>query len=221
MTNYHYWQYFLSLENDLITTSRYIEFSSHVHKIDDRTIVIEDNNKTFSTELLRIFFASCAECENILKILVQSDVTTTSNLNITDLRRMIMASDYKTLSDITIFCPAYNLEFTPWKDWNIPSDINASPQWWKDHNILKHRRADDNNSNYYLANLSNTLNSVAALMCLLYEYYKKELDGNEGKYSVSLPAGLAPKLFIPKSEIAGLGYGNGYWVWQIPDQANS
>lgn len=202
MTNYHYWQYFLSLEADLITTSRYIEFSSHVNENGN----IENNAKTFSPELLRILFAACAECENILKVL------TRSQSNIEGLKNAIMNSPYSTLSNRSIFCPAYDLDFTPWEAWNR---ADSSPQWWGDHNKLKHERTIANHSHYHKANLYNTLNSVAALMCLLYEYYKEELDGNEGKYSVSLPPGLAPKLFIPKN--SGLGYANSYWVWQIPN----
>lgn len=208
MTNYHYWQYFLSLETDLITTSRFIEFSG----VDDVNIV--NNGNTFSTELLRIFFISCAECENILKILAtRINLSTNPRVNIKQLRDIIMNSDYRTLSNQIISCPAYNLDLKPWYKWNIP---NNSPQWWTDHNSLKHGRSNDNNSNYHLANLSNTLNSVAALMCLLYEYYKKEINDNEGEYSVSIPTVLAPKLFIPK--VSGLGFGNENWVWQPQSQ---
>lgn len=206
MTNYHYWQYFLSLETDLITTSRYIEFSG----VNDSAV--ENNHKTFSTELLRIFLTACAECENILKNL------TGSNSDIKGLRDAIINSHYSTLSNQSIFCPAHNLNFTPWESWNEPQP-NNSPQWWKDHNAVKHGRANDTNSNYHLANVFNTLSSVAALMCLLFEYYKKPQDGDEGetviKYRVTLPITLAPKFFIPKE--SGLGFDDDMystWVWQ-------
>jgi hypothetical protein len=223
MTNYHYWQYFLSLEADLITTSRYIDFTG----VND--INVENNSNTFSTELLRIFLTACAECENILKIFAKQyrlDIATQNNpdldneelekikkeiknLSIQQLRNIIRESGtYDTLFNQTISCPAYSLNFTPWTGWDTSHD---PPQWWTDHNIVKHRRANDQESNYHLANLSNTLTSVAALMCLLFEYYKKPLDNNRGE-GVSLPPVLAPQLFIP--EESGLGFGNIKWFWQ-------
>src|SRR4028118_1289829 len=206
MTNYHYWQYFLSLETDLITTSRYIEFNG----VNDSSV--KNNDETFSTELLRIFLTACAECENILKIiLARHDITNPGN--ILGIQTSIMGiRTYRELPNQIITCEAYNLKFTPWKAWN--SDEN-SPQWWQDHNAVKHGRANDTNSNYHLANVFNTLSSVAALMCLLFEYYKKRQDGDEGengKYRVSLPIALAPKFFIPKE--SGLGFDDAmYWTW--------
>jgi hypothetical protein len=213
MTNYHYWQYFLSLETDLITTSRYIEFSG----VNNSTV--HNNDKTFSTELLRIFLTACAECENILKIiLAKHDITNLKDISQikTSIRGIPL---YRELPNQIITCEAYNLKFTPWEAWNTSN--KNSPQWWQDHNAVKHGRANDTNSNYHLANVFNTLSSVAALMCLLFEYYKKRQDGDEGenviKYRVELPPTLAPKLFIPKESglgYADLGYGENWtWVW--------
>ena len=211
MTNYHYWQYFLSLETDLITTSRYIEFSG----VNDDNVE-NSNDRAFSTELLRIFLTACAECENILKILLaKENVSENINFtNIVNIQKSIMdISTYDKLPNRIITCEAYNLSFTPWKDWNNP---RTSPQWWKDHNSVKHGRANGTNSNYHLANVFNALSSVAALMCLLFEYYKEPFGANEGrnviKDRVSLPPALAPKLFTPKE--SGLGFGNIYWCWQ-------
>lgn len=229
MTNYHYWQYFLSLEADLITTSRYIDFTG----VND--INLENNNSnTFSTELLRIFLTACAECENILKIFAKQyrlDIAQQNNpdvddeelekiretvkkLDIQPLRNDIRDSGtYGTLFNHTISCPAYSLNFTPWTGWDTSHD---PPQWWTDHNVVKHRRANDEESNYHLANLSNTLTSVAALMCLLFEYYKRPLNRNEGvnviEYGVSLPPLLIPKLFI--SGISGSTFDQTEWVWK-------
>jgi len=212
MTNYHYWQYFLSLETDLITTSRYIEFSG----VNNSTV--ENNYKTFSTELLRIFLTACAECENILKIiLVEKEnipQNRTNSGNISRIQTSIMRiSTYRELPSQIITCEAYNLNFTPWEAWNTSEN---PPQWWKDHNAVKHGRANGTNSNYHLANVFNTLSSVAALMCLLFEYYKKRQEGDEGetviKYRVTLPITLAPKFFIPKE--SGFGFDDDmYWTW--------
>jgi hypothetical protein len=214
MANYHYWQYFLSLETDLITTSRYIEFNG----VNDSTVQ-NNNDKTFSTELLRIFLTACAECENILKIILARHHITNSK-NILQIQTSMMGiPTYRELPNQIITCEAYNLRFTPWEAWN--SDQNP-PQWWTDHNAVKHGRANDTNSNYHLANVFNTLSSVAALMCLLFEYYKEPFGANEGriiKDRVSLPPTLAPKLFTPKE--SGLGFGDIYWIWQPKGFSNT
>jgi hypothetical protein len=217
MTNYHYWQYFLSLETDLITTSRYIEFSG----VNDDNVE-NSNDRTFSTELLRIFLTACAECENILKILLAKE-NVSENINLTNIlniqKSMMDISTYHKLPNRIITCEAYNLKFTPWENWNTSQN---SPQWWKDHNTVKHGRANGTNSNYHLANVFNTLSSVAALMCLLFEYYKEPFGANEGriiKDRVSLPPALAPKLFTPKE--SGLGFGDIYWIWQPEGFSNT
>lgn len=217
MTNYHYWQYFLTLETDLITTSRYIEFSG----VNDNTV--KNNDKTFSTELLRIFLTACAECENILKILLAKENVSENIIKSADILKirdiMMSISTYHKLPNRIITCEAYNLNFTPWAKWN---NSRSSPQWWKDHNSVKHGRANGTNSNYHLANVFNTLNSVAALMCLLFEYYKESFGANEGrviKDRVSLPPALAPKLFTPKE--SGLGFGGIYWIWQPEGFSNT
>jgi hypothetical protein len=217
MTNYHYWQYFLSLETDLITTSRYIEFNG----VNDSTV--KNNDKTFSTELLRIFLTACAECENILKIILAKENVSENTIKSADILKiqdiMMNISTYHKLPNRIIACEAYSLNFNPWEAWN---NSRSSPQWWKDHNSVKHGRANGTNSNYHLANVFNTLSSVAALMCLLFEYYKESFGANEGrviKDRVSLPPALAPKLFTPKE--SGLGFGDIYWIWQPEGFSNT
>lgn len=60
--DYHHWQYFLALENDLINVSRYIEFSG----VDNPKAI---NARVHSLELARILLMASAECEVILKII--------------------------------------------------------------------------------------------------------------------------------------------------------
>lgn len=213
MTNYHYWQYFLSLETDLITTSRYIEFTG---RYVDNNNENKNNDETFSTELLRIFFAACAECENIAKILAENN-SQEKHINLPELGKIIIQNPkYHGLQNRTISCPAYSLDFTPWNTWNGTNEkgLPESPQWWKDHNDVKHGRE----THYHKANLSNTLKSVAALICLLFEYYKEKQTEDENfiYYVVSFPPALATKLFI--TDISGLGFGNGAWCWPVKEE---
>ena len=52
--DYSYWNYFLSLENDLNRCSKYVEFT-------------EDNLSVYSTEILKLFLAASSEFEAIMK----------------------------------------------------------------------------------------------------------------------------------------------------------
>ena len=52
--DYSYWNYFLSLENDLNRCSKYVEFT-------------EDNLSVYSTEILKLFLAASSEFEVIMK----------------------------------------------------------------------------------------------------------------------------------------------------------
>ena len=52
--DYSYWNYFLSLERDLQTIGRYVEFS-------------ENNFNVYSVEILKLFLAASSEFEVVLK----------------------------------------------------------------------------------------------------------------------------------------------------------
>ncbi|MGL4498653.1 MAG: hypothetical protein ACRCU2_06280 [Planktothrix sp.] len=180
-TDYHNWQYFLSLENDLINLSRYIEFSGV-------TQPNSENAKVYSIELVRIFLAACAESENILKILAPCPPSIDEErYNIKKIKNNLQSNYqpiFNHLVQATILMPIYNLSFNPWQEWTT---TNAAPQWWFDHNSVKHNRTQ---ANYELAHLDNTLNSVAALMCLLFHYYPEIQPSGSG-----FPLILQPKLF--------------------------
>ncbi|MGL4503427.1 MAG: hypothetical protein ACRCU2_30485 [Planktothrix sp.] len=185
--DYHHWQYFLALENDLINVSRYIEFSG----VDNREAI---NARVHSMELLRIFFAACAESENILKILAPRPSTISGDYNIRKIKNELQAHHltvFNQLITTTIQLPIFNISFTPWQDWRT----EGSPKWWSRYNWMKHRRTTFNPAmwHYKLANLHNTLNAVSGLMCLLLHHYT---DTTSSEFN--LPLSLVPKLFEPK-----------------------
>ncbi|MGL4503429.1 MAG: hypothetical protein ACRCU2_30495 [Planktothrix sp.] len=203
---HHYWQYFLALENDLINVSRYIEFRG----VDNLTSI---NAQAHSIELVRIFFAACAECENIFKILAPRPSTISGkDYNITEIKNELQAHHptvFNQLITTTIQLPIFNISFTPWQDW-ITLD---SPKWWSDHNQIKHNRTHTTTPQYNLAHVYNTLNSVAGLMCLLYHVIK-EKDPNSVDYNkVKFSPILTPKLFSSPKAGSG-GFGGCEWIWK-------
>lgn len=145
-----YWNYFIALESNLVEISRFIEFSP-------------DNFDTYSIELSHLFLAASSEvdvlCKELCTIVSPSDKAT----YIEDYRQILISK----IPDITtafVIIPRYSLQITPWKEWST----GKNPQWWIDHNKVKH----DRTNNYNRANLENVLNSLSALFIILLFYYK-------------------------------------------------
>ena len=142
-SNLH-WSYFLSIESDLDSLSRYIEFS-------------ENNYSVYSVELLRILLMTSAEIDDLMKVFCGLLEPDSKSDSIGKYRGTILRS-YSGLLTRKVVCLRYGLEFEPYKSW----DVEDSPLWWQSHNKVKHHRS----SNYQLANLGNVLNAVAGLYLL-------------------------------------------------------
>src|SRR5690554_5005922 len=52
--SYQYWDYYISLEDDLIATKRYVDFC-------------DNNMSTYSIEFARIILSTCAEIDMVFK----------------------------------------------------------------------------------------------------------------------------------------------------------
>lgn len=146
-----YWEYFLSLESDVISLSRYIAL--------DRK-----NKKTHSIEMARLLLASSAECDALLKeVCKKLDNTFNKNNGAIDKYRQILNNKVINLSSLTVRLRGHHWTLKPWKDVKT-----RSPTWWSENNKVKHQR-----SGYFsLANLENTVSSVAALLILNIMYYR-------------------------------------------------
>jgi len=99
-----YWEYFLSIEDDLVRLSRYIELA-------------EANYKTYSIELSRIILASSSEFDVIAKALCKAIDSSSSASNIDEYRGVIL-SRFPKFPTMQIKIPRYNLSFKPWESWN-------------------------------------------------------------------------------------------------------
>jgi hypothetical protein len=169
---YPHWDYFLSLESDLINLSRYIEFA-------------ENNYDTFSIELVRILLASSSEVEVVAKILCKKiDPEFETRLKSKDNRqkRYPNMGDYKDtiLSARSILplvrfetvVPRYEITLHPWISW---TETDTRLDWWDAYNAVKHGR----DNNYDQANLRNALNSVAGLFGLTLILYTSANQARE------------------------------------------
>ena len=149
-----HWNYFLTLDADAAKFSRYVEFSG-------------SNFATYSIELARILMAASSEVDAVAKLLCKKIDSSKDAENIIHYREIIMGA-FPRVASFLVSIPRFGLTFIPWQNWAS----GKSPDWWQDYNSVKHER----NVNFNRANLSNVLNSIAALYVLLLYYYKEEAD---------------------------------------------
>lgn len=64
--------------------------------------------------------------------------------------------------------PRFGITLTPWSNWQQ----TRTPDWWADHNRVKHQRSE----HFRSAHLKNVLNAVSALFLLLIMYYREQAD---------------------------------------------
>lgn len=184
-----YWSYYRELENELLTTRRYVSFSAA-------------NFSTFSIEYLKLLEAACGEVDVVLKVLARGfdssfDPNSTHILKswyaVQD--RASFATDLWTrdasghpvgplLEDASCVL-AESIELKPWKDFRVEQYQDSqgrtryrcpngkqTPEWWRAYNKVKHQRAALNPStpeeNYGLANFGNVVQAFAGLYMLEY-----------------------------------------------------
>lgn len=151
-----HWNFFLALEEDLETLSRYIDFSS--------------NDEVYSIEIARLFLNSCSEVDVILKQLckaINPDSTASSINNYYNEIQKVFPQFF----DFEVTIPRLGLTLTPWIDWKE----NNPSFWWQHHNKVKHHRHE----NFEKANLKNCLNSVAGLYVAVLYLYQQQAETGE------------------------------------------
>lgn len=146
-----HWNYFIALEKDLEVVSRYIEFA-------------DENMGVFSLELAHLLMTASSEVDVLAKLVCERLEPGQGSRNI-DQYRAILKRHLPELVDMRVSIARYGLELKPWDNWS-QEDLN--PDWWRCYNNVKHER----NAYYQQATLQNALNSMAALLCLLFHYYR-------------------------------------------------
>ncbi|MBR3874141.1 MAG: hypothetical protein IKJ26_08215 [Clostridia bacterium] len=153
----NYWKFFKGLEQDLLSTQRYVSFEP-------------DNYGTFSVEYNRLYQAVCSEVDVLAKQLCELLGKNTGN--ITEYYHPIVSA-FPCILNETVTVQGLG-EFQPWKEWTAPK----GPEWWKLYNMVKHRRTEICSSDfprwkekpyYKAATLQNVLLAMAGLYVL--EFY--------------------------------------------------
>lgn len=148
------WNYFLVLESDLEHLSRYIEFT-------------EDNYKTYSQEMARLLLTAGSEVDVVLKGLCKKNDSRFKGETI-DKYRVFLNPKYPKFCKLKVSLPRFGLDISPWDNWQD----NKTPNWWCDYNLVKHNRDE----HYNLANLKNTIASLAGLFLAVLYFYKNEAE---------------------------------------------
>ncbi|GGI16280.1 hypothetical protein [Oxalicibacterium faecigallinarum] len=147
-----HWNYFLSLEDDVIQLARYLEPT-------------ERNFSSYSLELARILFAASSEVDVICKRLcLKINVDSKAN-NIMKYRDELLNA-CPQIKDTRVEIPRFGLKFHPWEQWGK----DKTPLWWTAYNNVKHHR----HTHFSDANLKHALNAVAGLFVLLLFFYREE-----------------------------------------------
>lgn len=170
-----HWNYFLALEKDLETVSRYVEFC-------------EDNLNTYSIEFAHLLLSAASEADTLAKCICKIIDPNEKPKNIDDYRRIIKGAEEsetydfyfgnkvppvlgekhkQRLSHLEIHIPRYGLKSFPWANW--AKDKN--PDWWHSYNKVKHER----NVHFNKATLRNALQAIGGLLALNYFYCRFQL----------------------------------------------
>jgi hypothetical protein len=149
-----HWNYFLVLESNLEHLSRYIEFT-------------EDNYKTYSQEMAHLLLTAGSEVDVVLKGLCRKNNSSFRGRTI-DRYREILNPKYPNFCKLKVSLQRFGLDISPWANWQN----DETPNWWHDYNLVKHNRDE----HYNLANLKNTIASLAGLFLAVLYFYKNEAE---------------------------------------------
>ena len=168
-----HWNYFLALEADLVTLSRFVELT-------------KDNFATYSIEMAHLLMTAASEVDVVMKKYC-AILSPTDHPETIDAYRRIFRPKRPDLENTAVSIARFDVVLSPWKNWQR----DETPEWWTDHNKVKHERDE----HFSKANLKNTLNAMGALFLLLALYYFEDVECRA--------LAPAPVLFTPPSFLFG------------------
>ena len=163
-----HWEFFLSLEDDILRVSRYIDFST-------------DNFSCYSIELARLFLSACSEVDVVAKQVCRN-INKKSKADTIGVYKREITGEYSKIVSFEVQLKRFGLKLNPWINWGG----TKSPDWWSAHNDVKHRRHEK----FQRASLENVLNSAGGLFVLLLYLYRDkamvaELSPNPRLFTVT------------------------------------
>ncbi|WP_186026049.1 hypothetical protein [Burkholderia gladioli] len=183
-----HWNYFLAVEAELVSCSRYVEFSP-------------ENFSCYSNEFSKLILLAAGEVDSIWQELCKLLSPSSKADSITHYHP-ILTGKYPLLTKCEVAIPRYQLTLCPWKDWTT----RQRPDWWsKSYNKLKHER----HTHFQRATLEATLNAVGAQFLAL-QLYHFAVHGEHVEVDLSMRSAL----FAPKPSDANKG--GVFWTYGDP-----
>ena len=189
-----YWKYYISLEEEFLATSKYVEFD------------FVNNGRTYSIEYLKLFQAVCSEIDVVGKVLAKeldSSFTSTKKTGINEWWYSISEKDPCIMEKKCALFGEHTLQ--PWKGFKVKKndhegakkfildDKAKTPSWWNDYNSVKHNRTghfERYSLNYSKANLRNLFLAFAALFSLEIKLMESVRMSNDDAVPMSLESHL-------------------------------
>jgi hypothetical protein len=164
-----HWMYFLALEEDFRTLSRFVE-------------VAEPNMGVYSIECTRMLLSAGSEVD-VVAHLIAAQLGVLNARDMGDCRQAIVGH-LPWIASAVVTIPRFGLAITPFSSWAT----GTKPVWWAAYNHVKHERS----TRYAEATLANALEAIAGLFVLLTFHLRKK-----GKDIVTpAPVLLRPDAFM-------------------------
>lgn len=169
-----YWLYFLELEEQFLTTKRYVSFD-------------KANFKTFSVEYLKLFEAVCSEIDVVGRVIAHK-IDSNFNIQNANIQKWwFTIQDWYHEDKLEPIKIQEELQFSPWSGFNTEQFINKQgsicyrltnkakmPYWWISYNKVKHNRTLDDPKTqeqfFHRANLENVCYAFSGLYLLEKRY---------------------------------------------------
>lgn len=129
----------------------------------------DDNLNVYSHRIYELLLRTATEFEaNCKAILKDNGYTVHGNMTITDYYRIAAVAK---LSDYVVTFGRWesNHDFKPFASWN--GATYAPLTWYQGYNNVKH----DRNLNFSYANLTNLMDAIAGLLCILHAQFGEDM----------------------------------------------
>lgn len=179
-----YWKYYINLENDFLNTEKYVSID-------------KDNQKTFSIEYMKILQMVCAEIDMVSKNFCATIDQQHKGDTLPHYCKTI-TNQYSDFTSEQIRFILGNIDLCPWDGWVYHDVVDKngrqrvtgeSPDWWKDHNNIKHKRTLSTSGivNYKKANQINVIHALAALFQMEMYFYNFLSNAEQEKQLIPFP----------------------------------
>lgn len=182
MTEYDFdgcWNYFLSLEQDLLTTARYVE--------------PRGQENVYSFEFAKILILTCTELESVFRIICEVKCPDKSAKGMNDYCNIIL-NEYPRIVETEVYINRLGISIKPLEN------LGRKTSWWDAYNGVKHNRKNEFSKASYI-NVVYALASLYIALLYLGNILKCEFNSTEtvclsssycGKYLLCAPPHKLP-----------------------------